>query len=333
MEEIILAISSLAGACTAVALDKIPKVKRTKQVPTVNSVVEHQLQPLKMEKEILSKTISRLHQQESGISGIQKDKLLVRYQHQFERVTAKIEQLEIASKYPDFGPVGDSLISLMDNRLSQLDKRLHEISSKISVNTISQTKQLEKPIETREEKPQPKKIEPKLEVQEHTPAIVKDRTSIQEEVIDIQEEKPRTSLIPPIEVPHFEKHRAVELSTLTEITNKTPRFPTELIKPPRLDDVIKSEEIPKKKIEEPTDKQKVEEIATLHETLIQPTRESPIELTKPEPITQEVEKKIQLPTPMKILEEEKLEDDDKDLDKIKNEIMKALSKLEQVEVE
>ena len=57
------------------------------------------------------------------------------------------------------------------------------------------------------------------------------------------------------------------------------------------------------------------------------------ELPKPELVIQEPERKIQLPTAIKIPEEEKLEDDDKDLDKIKSEIMKALSKLEQVEVE
>jgi hypothetical protein len=56
------------------------------------------------------------------------------------------------------------------------------------------------------------------------------------------------------------------------------------------------------------------------------------ELPKPE-LVHEPERKIQLPTAIKIPEEEKLEDDDKDLDKIKSEIMKALSKLEQVEVE
>ncbi len=53
---------------------------------------------------------------------------------------------------------------------------------------------------------------------------------------------------------------------------------------------------------------------------------------EPAPL-QESENKIQLPKPIKIPEEEKLDDDDKDLDKIKSEIMKALSKLEQVEVE
>ena len=87
---------------------------------------------------------------------------MLRYQHQLGTVITKIEKLETASKYPDLGPVGDSLISIMDNRLSQLDQRLHEISSKITVSTITQPKQSERPIETILENPQVKKIEPKI---------------------------------------------------------------------------------------------------------------------------------------------------------------------------
>ncbi len=68
-----------------------------------------------------------------------------------------------------------------------------------------------------------------------------------------------------------------------------------------------------------------------HQPSIQNVKEVTVEL--PEVIQQEPERKIQLPTAIKIPEEEKLDDDDKDLDKIKSEIMKALSKLEQVEVE
>jgi hypothetical protein len=105
MEEIALIFSSVAGACTAVALDKVPKIKRTKQTPTINSAITNQLHSLRMEKEILSKTIARLHQQESQVSMIQKDKLLLRYQHQLGTVISKIEKFELASKYPDLGPV------------------------------------------------------------------------------------------------------------------------------------------------------------------------------------------------------------------------------------
>ncbi|MHB8545232.1 MAG: hypothetical protein ACYDAJ_00495 [Nitrosotalea sp.] len=311
MEEIALVFSSLAGACTAVALDKVPKIKRNKQTPTINSAIINQLHSLRMEKEILSKTITRLHQQESDVTRIQKDKLLLRYQHQLGTVIIKIEKLEVASKYPDLGPVGDSLISLMDNKLSQLDQRLHEISSKITINTITQPKQVERSTETILESPQVKKIEPKIE--------------IQKEKIEVQEKKTvrseRTSeWLPPIEVPTYEKHRTVELSTLTEITSKIPQFPADLIRPAQVEPQIPQVIIEPITVEEP--------ILVPH-----PSTQNITEKILPESAQQESERKIQLPAAIKIPEEEKLEDDDKDLDKIKSEIMKALSKLEQVEVE
>ncbi len=316
MEEIALVFSSLAGACTAVALDKVPKIKRNKQTPTINSAITNQLHSLRMEKEILSKTITRLHQQESDVTRIQKDKLLLRYQHQLGTVITKIEKLEVASRYPDLGPIGDSLISLMDNKLSQLDQRLHEISSKITVNTITQPKQMERTVETILESPQVKKIEPKIEIQ-------KEKIEVQEEKIIKSERTPEW--LPPIEVPTYEKHRTVELSTLTEITNKIPQFPVDLIKPVQVEPQIPEIIVEPRIVEEPI---------LVPQPSIQNTIEEIVpEIPKPESMQQEPERKIQLPTAIKIPEEEKLEDDDKDLDKIKSEIMKALSKLEQVEVE
>jgi hypothetical protein len=319
MEELALIFSSLAGACTAVALDKVPKIKRNKQTPTINSAITSQLHALKMEKEILSKTITRLHQQESDVTKIQKDKLLLRYQHQLGIVIVKIEKLEAVSKYPDFGPVGDSLISLMDSRLSKLDQRLHEISSKITVNTTTQTKQVERPAEIISENIQAKKIEPKIEKQ-------KEKVEIQEPIETLKDIK--SEWLPPIEVPTYEKRRTVELSTLTEITNRVPHFPAELIKPTQVEP-----QIPQREIESIIEESIIEAPIVIPQSSIENIIEMPSELPKPELIPREPERKIQLPTAIKIPEEEKLEDDDKDLDKIKSEIIKALSKLEQVEVE
>ena len=58
---------------------------------------------LKIEKDILTKTISRLYQAESEFSKIQKDKLLLKYQHQLGIVLAKLEKLEQASQASRFG--------------------------------------------------------------------------------------------------------------------------------------------------------------------------------------------------------------------------------------
>ncbi|HMK32138.1 MAG TPA: hypothetical protein VK431_00775 [Nitrosopumilaceae archaeon] len=315
MEEIVLVLGSVAGACTAVAMDKIPKRKNNKQVLGTNTSIKNQIQTLKIEKEILTKTISRLYQQEHELSKIHRDKLLLRYQHQLGLVITKIEKLETASKHPDLGPLGDGLITLMDQKLSQLDKRLNEISSKITISTIPapQTKQPELIKEIIPEKQEIKKIETKIE---------------------FQKSKDEYSTKPFNETSIPSNHKSVEITTLTEIPSKISEFPLEFIKPA----VVTPKQI--------TKQETVNSIAQTEQskqTEIQPIREIPkpvleipnlaIETSHSEQLQAPIEKKIQIPVALKIPEEEKLEEDDKDIDKIKNEIMKALSKLEQVEVE
>lgn len=301
MQELVLVLGSVAGACTAVAIDKIPKRKNDKFVLRANPVIKSQIQSLEIEKDILTKTISRLYQNESEISKIHRDKLLLRYQNQLGLVIAKIEKLEAASKHPDIGPLGDGLVTLMDHKLSELDKKLHEISSKISAAAITPPpiKQQEPIKEVTIEKPEIKKIETKIE-------------PLKEKIY---------TPMPPIEVPSTGSHKSVELTTLTEIPNKMPEFLLEFMKPAPI--------VPPKQIKD--------EIITEHHVEIEKPKirevEQIIEAPKPDPVQPPVEKKIQIPSAVKIPEDEKLEDDDKDIDKIKSEIMKALSKLEQVEVE
>jgi len=313
MEELVLVLGSVAGACTAVAMDKIPKRRNGKQIIGTSSTIKSQIQLLRIEKEILTRTISRLYQQESELSKVHRDKLLLRYQHQLGIVITRIEKLETASKHPDLGPLGDGLITLMDQKLSHLDQRLNEISSKIAITTIpaTQTKQSEPIKEIVYEKPQMKKVEIKTE---------------------IQKPKEEYASKPFIEIPIPENHRSVEITTLTEIPNRIPEFPLEFIKPV----VATPKQITKHEAINP-----IAEIEQPNQVEIQPLElpKPDIEIQKPVVETPQyeqqtpIEKKIQIPTALKIPEEEKLEEDDKDIDKIKSEIMKALSKLEQVEVE
>ena len=48
-------------------------------------------------------------------------------------IIARIEKLETVSKHPDLGPLGEGLITLMDQKLSHLDQRLYELTTKIEV--------------------------------------------------------------------------------------------------------------------------------------------------------------------------------------------------------
>ena len=122
------------------------KSKNKLQTPTIgsNSQIVNQLHSLQIEKDILTKTIARLYQNESDLTKIQKDRLLLKYQHQLGVVITRIEKLDNASKHPDLGPLGDGLITLMDQKLSQLDQRLYELTSKIQVVQTQKDAQVKK---------------------------------------------------------------------------------------------------------------------------------------------------------------------------------------------
>jgi len=320
MQEIVLILSSLAGVATAAAVRKMPRNKNQLLSLGASSHIKSQINSLKIEKDILTKTISRLYQADSEFSKIQKDKLLLKYQHQLGIVLAKLEKLEQASRHPDLGPVGDGLITLMDQKLSKLDDRLYEISSKM-VTSNNQKQEIK---------------EPEIKKQESKQNMVKsfkgsfnfEKTSTKSEPIEIPPTKPRQSF---------------ELTTLTNISRKEPRFPlfekeeiksmpqpriiqTELVKPK--DETVKEIIQSKPKVED-----KIEIIQS-----VSPKPEIVFE-TKPD-INKEVAKineRKALPEPEQQKKptalDDDFDDDTDDLDKIKGDIMKVLSKLDQAEVE
>ena len=266
-----------------------------------NAHIKSQLNSLNIEKEILTKTISRLYQHEVELSKIQRDRLLIRYQHHLGIVLVKIEKLEAASKHPDLGPLGDGLITLMDQKLSQLDKRLYELTSKINIaNTQIEENKLKNETPAKKIKEEAKNTEAISQIQKD---VTKDSTS------DIIQQRPPSS---------------VEITTLTELPSKVSEFPLIEQKPRDIQMEIIQERIDNQlqKVEEKVNSLQTNNISTNFEK-----SEIPRQETLPILIEQKPKPTIKLP------EEENIEDDDDDLDRIKGEIMKTLSKLEQAEVE
>lgn len=266
-----------------------------------NAHIKSQLNSLNIEKEILTKTISRLYQHEVELSKIQRDRLLIRYQHHLGIVLVKIEKLEAASKHPDLGPLGDGLITLMDQKLSQLDKRLYELTSKINIaNTQIEENKLKTETPAKKVKEEAKNTEAISQIQKD---VTKDSTS------DIIQQRPPSS---------------VEITTLTELPSKVSEFPLIEQKPRDIQMEIIQERIDNQlqKVEEKVESLQTNNISTNFEK-----SEIPRQETLPTLIEQKPKPTIKLP------EEENIEDDDDDLDRIKGEIMKTLSKLEQAEVE
>ncbi len=313
MQEIVIFLSSIAGLATAAAVRKAPRNKTQLLSIGASSHIKSQINSLKIEKDILTKTISRLYQYDSDLSKIQRDKLLIKYQHQLGIILAKLEKLEDASKHPDLGPVGDGLIALMDQKLSKLDDRLYEISSKLATANVS------------------------------IPEIKKDKTPVipkpnQESQIEIKPksntfsfEKPNLTKSEQVVIPTTKSRQSFELTTLTNFSKSEPKFP--LFKK----QIQIKEEIIKEIIEtKPKIKEKIKLVNTVSSVNTTINFE-----TKPD-LIKEVEKitkfkslpepRREQPKPAVNLDDD-FDDDSDDLDKIKGEIMKVLSKIEQAEVE
>ena len=72
MLETVLILSSLAGVATAVAARKMPRGKKQLLSLGASSHIKSKINTLKIEKDILTKTIARLYQSESDLSKIQR---------------------------------------------------------------------------------------------------------------------------------------------------------------------------------------------------------------------------------------------------------------------
>jgi hypothetical protein len=313
MQEIVLILSSIAGVATAAAVRKMPRDKNQLLSLSASSHIKNQINSLKIEKDILTKTISRLYQDEDEFSKIQKDKLLLKYQHQLGIILAKLEKLEQTSKHPDLGPVGDSLISLMDQKLSKLDDRLYDLSSKISNSKIQ------------------------------TPEIKHEKEQIKQEISkSIKEtfnfEKPKETKIDPIAIPTTKSKQSFELTTLTSISKTEPKFPLfekkEVAKPMPQPKIIQTELIkPKEEIVQP--KPRVEDKVEIIQSII---LKPEVSFENKPNLDKEVAKILEhkaLPEqkPKVSTIDDEFDDDIEDLDKIKGDIMRVLSKLDQAEVE
>ena len=299
MQEIAIILSSLAGVATAAAARKMPRNKTQLLSLGASSHIKSQINSLKIEKDILTKTIARLYQTDSDFPKIQRDKLLLKYQHQLGIVLAKLEKLEEASHHPDLGPIGDGLITLMDQKLSRLDDRLYELSSKIANVPVPEIKEETKP----EAKPSKK-------------------------IFDF--EKPKETKLDPIVIPQASSRQSFELTTLTSFSNKEPKFQI-FEKPiePKVE-IIREMIQPKEEIIQVQPKVE-DKIEIIQSVIAKPE----IKFEKPD-INKEVAKITEhkaLPEPKKSILDDDFDEDTDDLDKIKGEIMKVLSKIEQAEVE
>ena len=273
------------------------KSKSKLQTPTIgaNTHIVSQLHALQIEKDILTKTIARLYQTESDLTKIQKDRLLLRYQHQLGIVITRIEKLENASKHPDLGPLGDGLITLMDQKLSQLDQRLYELTSKIEV------------------------------VQTQKDAQSKKNDKKSNGIVNKMDDKTKPIFEKPIEEFVNKGSKKFEITTLTSLPKLDPvkqskydqmlsQLSSDVITPPPM----------KPKIQEKT----MNEIPEIIKQNVIPDKPELVVEHIVKPVLNEMPQPI-----VELPEEVEVDDENDDIEQIKSKILKTLSKIEQAEVD
>ena len=271
------------------------KSKNKLQTPTIgaNIHIVSQLQSLQIEKDILTKTIARLYQNESDLTKIQKDRLLLKYQHQLGVIITRIEKLENASKHPDLGPLGDGLITLMDQKLSQLDQRLYELTSKIEVAQTQNDVQIKK-------------------------------NNKNSNGIENKEDKSKAVFEKPIVEFVNKSSKKFEITTLTSLPKLDP------VKQSKYDQMLS--QLSSDVITPPPIKPKMRESPKIETQEIKEQSIIPVTKDEPEHVVKSVLNEMPKPI-VELPEEPEIDDEDDDIEQIKSKILKTLSKIEQAEVD
>ena len=267
-----------------------------------------------IERDILTKTIFRVYQQDSNLTKIQRDKLLTRYQHQLGVVVTKIEELGNAMRNTGTNHSDEGLFAAMEQKLSRIDERLQEMSSKITPSNKRAERQTQKNVQS-----------------------------------SVQKNKKKSTYTSDVKL-GSNNYGPLEITTLTQIPNRLPEFFKKKFKPsiPKTQHVEPSDNEKVVKIVE-----NVSEVKVTHSNVCEyPDCTNPKFSNKhcsvhtdpnaKESITSEkkvvlsgleVEKIPQAEIDDGLPDDSNLEDDDVDISALTKKMNESLDKLDQAEVE
>jgi len=270
-----------------------------------------------IERDILTKTIFRVYQQDSHLTKIQRDKLLTRYQHQLAVVVSKIEELGNAMRNTGTNNSDQGLFAAMEQKLSSMDERLQEISSKITTSKKQPGRQAQRS-------------------KSNTQPL-------------IQKHRKKATYQPDMNL-GSNNHGPLEITTLTQVPTELPEFFRRKLK----QSVSKTQHVESRdnekvvKIVENVSKVKVTQsniceypdcsnpkFSNKHCSVhTDPNTKEPITSEKQVVLSGlEIEKTPQAEIDDGLPDDNNIEDDDVDLSEIKKRIEKSLSSLDQAEVE
>jgi len=279
--------------------------------------IKNEANSLIIERDILTKTIFRVYQQDSHLTKIQRDKLLTRYQHQLAVVVTKIEEIGKAMRHTGTNPLDEGLFAAMEQKLSRIDERLQEMSSKIAPSNKRTERQIQKSA---------------LNMQS-----------------SVQKNKKKSAYTSDMKLTS-NNHLPLEITTLTQVPNELPEFFRRKLKPSvsKIQHVEPSDNEKVVKIVENVSEVKVTQsnvceypdctnpkFSNKHCSVhTDPNAKESTNIEKKVVLSGlEVEKVPQAEIDDGLPDDSNLEDDDVDVSEITKRIEKSLSSLDQAEVE
>ncbi len=134
VEFAIIAGSSVAGALSAALIEKFSRERAAgeKKSPQIKSAsaARVELTSLLFEKSLISESITRVYEasQDGRIDRLERDRLLLKYKQQLDSLNQRTAHLQPVADYADLSELRNSLMSLLQERISSLDQRLLQMS-------------------------------------------------------------------------------------------------------------------------------------------------------------------------------------------------------------
>jgi hypothetical protein len=141
----LIAASTLAGVISAaVILTRISRNKTSSSLKKKHDLLikpfrttKAELQSLLFEKSLLSQSITRVYEAsyEGKIDSIERDRLLLKYKQQLDSYDKKITDLQSVVDITELVDMRNGLVSLLEGRITAIDRKLAEISNKYGIST------------------------------------------------------------------------------------------------------------------------------------------------------------------------------------------------------
>jgi hypothetical protein len=128
----LIAGSSIAGAISAVFIDKLSRVRSSskKQQARPSSAARAELLSVLFEKNLAAEAITRVYEasQDGRIDRLERDRLLLKYKQQLDSLNQKVASLQPVADFAELTELRNNLVLLLGDRISALDKKLLELS-------------------------------------------------------------------------------------------------------------------------------------------------------------------------------------------------------------